>query len=341
MFARRALQRGDLLAHQRLEFAGARERALDAVSHRRDFAANGLRKRGELFAGHGLGLGQPHRDMGDGGGGLPQLLQPAGQGREAEHDNDGRQRRQREQHRFRPENQRRAGDVFGPALVAVVAAQREPHERGEARQNERHRARPLDLQRLHDGPRRGAIVVGGLLFRAEARVTRLVGARRFFFPPRAGGAPARRASVGSAASGRPAAKAPRGRARILPVRRRAKAKLRSWTPALAARLRRGRFGGLTVLGAVPGSRPRFSASSIASMAWDTGSEAGFCCAISSAFILLAPRTRSFERKRGTSLSGAPRKAALARSHPPARALLASRRAQNGLTKPSLPARRRQ
>ena len=55
-----ALERGDFVLHQGFELAGARQRALDAVAHGRDLAADRLADGDDGIARHGLGLGEPH-----------------------------------------------------------------------------------------------------------------------------------------------------------------------------------------------------------------------------------------------------------------------------------------
>ena len=67
-------ERGHLVGDQRLELGGARERALDAVAHGGDLAADRLADRDDRFARHRLGLGEPHRDLGHRLGDQPQLL---------------------------------------------------------------------------------------------------------------------------------------------------------------------------------------------------------------------------------------------------------------------------
>ena len=58
-----ALECGDLVGDQRLEFAGARDRAFDAVAHRRDLAADGLSHGDHGVAGGAFGLGEADRDL--------------------------------------------------------------------------------------------------------------------------------------------------------------------------------------------------------------------------------------------------------------------------------------
>ncbi len=72
-----ALERGDFVVHQRFQLGRARERALDAVAHGGDFAADGLADRHDLFARGGLRLRQPHRHLGHGLGDQAQVLRTA------------------------------------------------------------------------------------------------------------------------------------------------------------------------------------------------------------------------------------------------------------------------
>ncbi len=58
-----ALQRRDFVLHQHFEFGGTRQRALDAVAHRRHFAADGLADGDDGFARDAFRLGQPQRHL--------------------------------------------------------------------------------------------------------------------------------------------------------------------------------------------------------------------------------------------------------------------------------------
>ena len=173
MLTRGAFERRQFVAHQRFEFGRARERALHAVAHRGDFAPDRLRQRRELLIGHRFRLGQPNRDMGDRGGRLAQILQSPGERDKADQRHHRRDRRQQKQHGFRAEQQRRRRERLGHPLVAVIAAQGEPDERGQHGQRYRRAARSLDLQRLHDRPCGGAIVIGVPVGRGQAQLGRL------------------------------------------------------------------------------------------------------------------------------------------------------------------------
>ena len=267
MFAGGALQRRNLAAHQRFQLAGAGEGALDAVAHRGHFAADRLAQRGELLARHALGFGQPHRDMGDGGGRLAQLRQPARQSRKAEHHHHRRQRGEQEQHGFRAEHLRRGREVVGRALVAVIGAKAEPKRRQNRCGDERGGAGAADLQRLDDGAGGGAVVVGGPFRGGEARLRgRRAGLRR----RRARLLSVSRLASGCGFSGEGGFRTGAGAAGPC-------ASAAGFSPAGAA----GAGSSLP--------RPRLSASSIASMAWDTGSEALSFFAIASAFIPIPSR----------------------------------------------------
>ncbi len=58
-----ALERCDFVGNQRFEFAGARDRALDAVAHGGDFAADRLSDGDHGIAGRALRLGEADRDL--------------------------------------------------------------------------------------------------------------------------------------------------------------------------------------------------------------------------------------------------------------------------------------
>ena len=90
----RALERRNLRSHAGLELRGARERALDAIPHRREFATDGLGQVRHMVARHCLGFGQTHGDLGDRARRLSQLAQPSRQRGEGEHEDDWPERRQ-------------------------------------------------------------------------------------------------------------------------------------------------------------------------------------------------------------------------------------------------------
>ena len=83
-----ALERGDFVVDEGFEFGGARQRALDAVAHRRDFAADGLSDRDDLFARRGFRLRQTHGDFGHGLGDEAHVLRAANMCASAKEDGD-------------------------------------------------------------------------------------------------------------------------------------------------------------------------------------------------------------------------------------------------------------
>ena len=58
-----ALERRDFVGNEGFEFAGARDRALDAVAHGGDFAADRLADRHHRVAGRAFGLREADRDL--------------------------------------------------------------------------------------------------------------------------------------------------------------------------------------------------------------------------------------------------------------------------------------
>ena len=58
-----ALQIGDFRMHQCFQLAGAGQRPLNAIAHRRHFAADGLAEGDNLFSCHGFRLGEAHGHM--------------------------------------------------------------------------------------------------------------------------------------------------------------------------------------------------------------------------------------------------------------------------------------
>ncbi len=73
-----ALKRGHLGSYAGLELGGARQRAFHPIAHRGEFATDGLGQVRDMLAGHRLGFGQAHGDLGDRSRRLSQLQQPPG-----------------------------------------------------------------------------------------------------------------------------------------------------------------------------------------------------------------------------------------------------------------------
>ena len=91
-----ALQRRHLVVDQRFELGGARQRALDAVAHGGDLAADRLTDGDDRIARHGVGLGEAHGHLGHGMGDRAQFLRPRQHVGEREEEYDrGRSRRRR------------------------------------------------------------------------------------------------------------------------------------------------------------------------------------------------------------------------------------------------------
>ncbi len=88
-----ALERCDFVLHQGFELAGARQRALDAVAHGGDLAADRLADGDDGIPRYALGLGEPQRDLRHGLRDQAQFLGAPGHVRDAEEKDDGQQRR--------------------------------------------------------------------------------------------------------------------------------------------------------------------------------------------------------------------------------------------------------
>ena len=173
VFAGRLLERTDFRAHKRLKLGRARIGALDAVAHRRDFAADRLGKRDKLVARDRFRLGKAHRDLRDRSGGQAKLLHTARKRRIGVKENDRTQRAKREQREFRakqrlaPGHRRSAGR--GESGIAVERAKNRPGEGDHGGRDVGRAVRRLHLQRLHDGARRDPVVVGWGALRRDRR----------------------------------------------------------------------------------------------------------------------------------------------------------------------------
>ncbi len=158
---------GDLVLHQRLELGGARERALDAVAHGGDFAADRLADGDDQFARDGLGLGQPHGDLGHGLGDQPQFLRaPRHVGQHIEEDD----RHEEDDAEHGQHRCRQAGrSERGLQLRQIHPAEHEPGQHpgdGEDGRDDVGRVRRATLQRAQNLADGFAIVVGRAARRA-------------------------------------------------------------------------------------------------------------------------------------------------------------------------------
>ena len=168
-----ALERGHLVGDQSLELGGARKRALDAVAHRGDLAADGLADGDDRFAGDLFGLRKLH---GDARHRLRDDAQLLGAPHHVRHQVEEDHRR--EQERREPDDGRNAGRALTQRRLQLGQEQegedRAADHPGEP-ENGRDHIRGLGgaaLQRLENLADRLPVVVGG----AGAR-TRIVGVR--------------------------------------------------------------------------------------------------------------------------------------------------------------------
>jgi hypothetical protein len=187
-----ALERGDLVGDEGFKFAGARDRAFDAVAHRGDLAADRLTDGHHGIGGRGFGLGEADRDLRHRLRDHPHFLAAPGEARE-----------EIEQQHRRKEQRGKAGQHQHAAALSDRRLQRgqeadgqqaatdhpDAAKHGGKRVDAAGRAALLDrLQNLSDG---FAIVIGGatgaarLLDRIEhrplgasARVKRHIGIGR-------------------------------------------------------------------------------------------------------------------------------------------------------------------
>ena len=175
----RALERRHFSLDAGFEFGGAGERPFDAVAHRAEFAADGLRQGRHLLAGDRLRLHQAHRDFGNRPRRLAQFPHAAGERREGEQEEDRPQRRKQEQGRLGPDENlgpRGAGDCRPDPQIRVERAEGRPDERTHDRQDEGRSAWTGRVQSLEYGAHRFAVVIGRR--RGGDRGLRLRGLRR-------------------------------------------------------------------------------------------------------------------------------------------------------------------
>ncbi len=166
-----ALERGDFIGNQGFEFAGARDRALDAIAHRRDLAADRLTDGYHGVAGRTLRLGEADRDLCHRLRDHPHFLAAPGKAGE-----------EVEQHHRRKEQCDKAGQHQHAAALAhrgmKGGQETESQQRaagdpdaGDDGCNRKHAAgRAALLKRLQNLPDGFAVVIGGAADR-----TRLLG----------------------------------------------------------------------------------------------------------------------------------------------------------------------
>ena len=171
-----ALELGDFVVHQRLQFGGARERALDAVAHGGDFAPDRLTDAHDRFAGDAFRLGEAQGRVGHRGRDRAQLLRAAYH--VGEHEDE------RDRHDDRAENAeqlRRGGapaEPLGDVGAEIAERQRDPeprpHDGENAGRNIRTHGR-ASRQRRHEASAEPAVVVRGAARRLRLLDAGLVG----------------------------------------------------------------------------------------------------------------------------------------------------------------------
>ncbi len=173
-----ALERGDFVLHQRFELAGARQRALDAVAHGRDFAADRLADGDDGIARHAFGLGKPHGDPRHRLRDQAQFLRAPRHVGDAEEEDDRQQSRGAETDHQR--DRRMVGTKRGIDVGKIGPGQREAADNpgaGKHGGDEIGRTRRPALQRLQDLADRLLIVIGGAAAAAGDRAMPRVGRR--------------------------------------------------------------------------------------------------------------------------------------------------------------------
>ena len=153
---------GNLAPHHCLEFGGARERALDAVTHGRHFAPDCLPDRDDRLARNRLRLGEPHRDLGHGLGDEPQFLRAPSHVREHIEENNWHEENDGEhgQHRRAKASWTKRGPHLGQIDPAEDQAGEHPHARKDRRGDVGRTCRAA-LQRSQDVADRFTVVIGG------------------------------------------------------------------------------------------------------------------------------------------------------------------------------------
>ena len=171
-----ALQRCDFVGNEGFEFAGARDRAFDAVAHRRDFTADRLADGDHGVAGGAFGLGKANRNLRHRLRDHAQFLAAPGKGGE-----EIQQQHRREEHRHKSGQRQHAA-----AALADRGLQRgqegegqqggaDQPDHGEQRCERKGTAgRAALLDGLQDLPDGFAVVIGGASGRGRARLLDLV-----------------------------------------------------------------------------------------------------------------------------------------------------------------------
>ena len=177
-----AFEIGDFGANHGFQFAGARDGALDAVAHRGDFAANGLRQRDDLLGGDRLGFGEAHGDFGHRAGGGAHLLRAAHQQAGDDEEGGGTEQREHQQRGFGTAEERAFARPAARGGKCVKRPEQRP-ERGERHADNHGRRADARLQGLQNLTDMGAVVVGGRAGgeRRGRRRGRLGGLRRSGF----------------------------------------------------------------------------------------------------------------------------------------------------------------
>ncbi len=177
-----ALQRGDFVGDQGFKFAGARNRAFDAVAHGGDLAADRLTDGDHGVAGRALGFRETQRDLRHRLRDHPHFLAAPGQACQEKH----QQHRRDKQCQQTGKRQRSAGALADRGLQRGQEAdgqqQRADHpDHGEQRREREDAAgRAALLDGLQDLPDVFAVVIGGAVGRTRAvdRIDRPFGSGR-------------------------------------------------------------------------------------------------------------------------------------------------------------------
>ena len=149
VFRIRALEIGDLGTDQSFKFAGAGQGPLDAIAHRDDFAADGLRQGHHLLAGNRLGSRKPHCDLDHRAGGQTHLLRPSRQQRRDDEENHRSECDDRKQRGFRTQGRSAGHENLGAMRAEIKPGENEPDHRQDPGDDQRRRARALVQRPQH------------------------------------------------------------------------------------------------------------------------------------------------------------------------------------------------